>query len=85
MKQATKDYLSQLETEVSSKTTLRNLQYRLNRMNEEKKEANLRLELETQKMIKKMNTIDSKKQHKKLNVNKSTKELPTFKYQTESA
>lgn len=38
MKQATVDYLKQIETEVSSKTTLRNLQYRLNRMNEEKKE-----------------------------------------------
>lgn len=54
-------------------------------MKEEKKEANLRLELETQKIIKKQNALDSKKQIKNLNANKSTRELPTFKYQTESA
>lgn len=38
-----------LESEVSSKTTLRNLQYRQNRLKEEKKEKHLRAELETQK------------------------------------
>ena len=43
------DYLKQIENEVSSKTTLRNLQYKLNRLNEEKKEQQMRLELERKK------------------------------------
>ena len=50
MKEATNKYADICESEVSTKTTLRSLQYRLNRIKEEQKQKEIREELERKKL-----------------------------------